>query len=119
NVAEIPRAVARGNVHAATERDSEVSEIAADADALAHRIAGATGGARLGIAKTDLRVDEVADRLRAPPAARYRVELRPREIGEIVAVAITARNQEHQHFRRQPGDRRQHGGGGGSVWESV
>src|SRR6202034_3071877 len=109
NVAEIPRAVARGNVHAATERDGEVSEIAADADALAHRIAGAARGARLWITEPEMRVNEVAYRLRAPPAARYKVELRPREIGEIVAVAIAARNQKQQNFVGKPADRRQVG----------
>ena len=95
-----------------------MGEIAADADAFAHRVAGGAGGARLGVAEADLRMDEVADRLRAPPAARYRVELRPREIGEIVAVAIAARNQVQQHFVGKPGDRRQLGIGGDFVGQA-
>ena len=46
DVAEIAGAIAGGDVHAAAQRDGETGEVAADADALVHGIAGATGRAR-------------------------------------------------------------------------
>ena len=66
DVAEIAGAIARGNVHAAAERDGEMGEVAADADAFVHGIAGAAGWTRIGIAEADLRVNEIADRLHDP-----------------------------------------------------
>ena len=42
-------------------------------------------------------MNEIADRLHDPRAAGQLSELRPSEIGELVAVAIPARNQEQQH----------------------
>src|SRR5271166_6619640 len=109
DVAEIAGAIAGGNVHAAAERDGEMGEVAADADAFAHGIAGATGWARVGIAEPDLRVNEIADRLHDPRAPGQFSEPRPGEIGELVAVAIAARKQEQQHVVGKVGDgRRRH-----------
>ena len=54
DVAEIAGAIARGDVHAAAERDGEMGEVAAYADAFAHRIAGAARRARLGVAEPDM-----------------------------------------------------------------
>src|SRR5271163_427994 len=87
DVAEITGAIAGGNVHAAAECNREMGEVAADADAFAHGIAGATSWACVGIAEPDFRVNEIADRLHCPRAAWQLSEFRPGEIGEFVAIA--------------------------------
>jgi hypothetical protein len=71
DVARISGAIARGNVHAPAERDGEMGEVAADADALVHGIAGATGWARVWIAELDLRLNEIANRLHPLRAAGH------------------------------------------------
>ena len=48
DVAEIAGAVAGRDVHAAAERDGEMGEVPADADAFVHGVAGATSWARIG-----------------------------------------------------------------------
>jgi hypothetical protein len=97
DVSEIAGAVAGRNVHAAAERDGEMGEVPADADAFVHGIAGATSWARVGITKADLRMNEIADRLHTQGAGQLS-ELRPGEIGELVAIAIAAREQEQQRL---------------------
>ena len=70
--------------------DATETEVAADANAFVHGIAGATGRARIGVAEANFRVNEIADRLHDPGAAGQFSEPRPGEIGEHVAVAISA-----------------------------
>src|ERR1700687_600804 len=53
DVAEIAGAVAGRDVHAAAERDGEMGEVPADADAFVHGIAGAAGRARIRVAEAD------------------------------------------------------------------
>jgi hypothetical protein len=105
DVAEIAGAVAGRDVHAAAERDGEMGEVAADADALMHGLAGATSWARVGITEPNFRVNEIADRLHTLGAGQLS-ELRPGEIGELVAIAVAAREQEQQRFVGKVGDRR-------------
>ena len=83
-----------------------MGEVAADADAFVHGVASATGWARVGIAKPDLRVNEIADRLHDSRAAGQVSKPRPGEIGELVAVAIPARDQEQKHVVGKVGDGR-------------
>src|SRR6202034_741634 len=106
DVAEIPGAIAGGNVHAAAERNGEMGEVAADAYAFLHGIARAAGRARIRVAEADFRVNEIADRLHNSRAAGQVSEPRPGEIGELVAVAIPAREQEQQHVVGKVGDGR-------------
>jgi hypothetical protein len=63
DVAEIAGAIARGNIHATTERDGEVREVSAYTNAFVHGIACAAGGTRIGITEPDLSVHEIANRL--------------------------------------------------------
>src|SRR5262249_17764630 len=77
DVAEIAGAVARRDVHAAAERDREVRKVAADAAPLDHHLGRGLGGARVLIAETHVRMDEVADRLHARPTLRRLAETRP------------------------------------------
>ena len=51
-------------------------------------------------------MNEIADRLHDPRAAGQVSEPRPGEIGELVAVAIPARDQEQQHVVGKVGDGR-------------
>ena len=88
DVAEIAGAIAGGNVHAAAERNREMSEVAADADTFVHGITGGKGWARVGITEPDFRVNKIANRPYTSSPAGQRSELRPGEISELVAVTI-------------------------------
>src|SRR5271166_1024609 len=83
DVAEIAGAIAGGNIHATAERDGEMGEVAADADAFVHGIAGCAGRARVHVVEADFRVHEIRDRPHAPGAARQFSEPRPGEVGEL------------------------------------
>src|SRR5271165_1776829 len=76
DVTEIAGAVAGRDVHAAAKREGEMGEVAADADAFMHGVAGATSWARVGITEPNLRVNEIADRLHTHGAGQLS-ELRP------------------------------------------
>jgi hypothetical protein len=99
DVAEIAGGVAGRDVQAAAECDGEMGEVPADADAFMHGVAGATSWARVGITEPDFGVNEIADRLHTQGAGQLS-ELRPGEIGELVAIAIAAREQEQQSSHR-------------------
>ena len=90
DVAEVASAISRGNIHAPTERDGEMREVAAYTDAFVHGIARAAGGARIGITESDLCVHEIANGLHTFAAPGHHPEIRPGEISELVAVAIPA-----------------------------
>src|SRR3984893_3393802 len=70
DIAKITRAVSRRDVHAATEGDSEVSIVPADAGAIAVSLPGRPGGARVFIAEGNVLVNKIADRLDPAPAGR-------------------------------------------------
>ena len=61
--------------------------------------------ARVGITEPNSRVNEIADRLHTQGAGQLS-ELRPGEIGELVAIAIATCEQEQQRFVGKVGDRR-------------
>ena len=65
DVAEVASAISRGNIHAPTERDGEMREVAAYTNAFVHGIARAAGWTRIGITEPNLCVHEVANRLHA------------------------------------------------------
>ena len=69
---EVAGGIPRRDVEAAAERNREVLEIAADADALREHVERGARGPRLGVAEGDLRVHPVANRLHPPPASRAR-----------------------------------------------
>jgi hypothetical protein len=83
DIAEIAGAIARGDVHGPAERDREMREIAAHAGLLAPGISGRPAVARVFIAKGDVIVDEVADRLDGCPAQRRLVELLGQAAGRV------------------------------------
>ena len=90
DVAEVASAISCGNIHTPTERYGEMREVAAHTDAFVHGFACAAGGPRIGITEADLRVHEIANRLHTLATSGDHPEIRPGEIGEVVAVAIPA-----------------------------
>jgi hypothetical protein len=101
DVAEIARSVTRRNVHAATKRDGQMGEVAADPDALFVALRRRAVAACVVVAKLDTFMHVVADRLHALPTAGDRPEERPGEIGQLLGVAIATSVKERQHFVRQ------------------
>src|SRR4029434_6932141 len=68
DVAEVAGAVPCGDVHAATEGDGEVRVITAHTVPLVEGLPRRLGAARVLVAKSDMAVDVIADRLDAPPS---------------------------------------------------
>ena len=58
DVAQVARAVTRGDIQTATKRDGEVREIAADAGPLLERLTGPSGGAGMLVTEGDMSMDE-------------------------------------------------------------
>lgn len=106
DVAEVAGAVARWNVHAPAERNGEMREVAAYTNAFVHGIGGAAGGACIRITESDFSMHEIANRLHPLRATGHLPELRPGEVGELVAIAIPALKKEQQHIVRKIGYRR-------------
>ena len=88
DVAEISVAVARRNVHAAAERDREMREVAAHADALGVGFIGRARRTRALIAERDVAVDEIADRLHPRPARGRMAEKVPGNLAEFVGLDV-------------------------------
>ena len=74
DVAEIPGAIARGNVHAAAEGKGEMRVIAADTLAFFIDFPCRLAGASVLVSESDVMVDEIANRLHTPPARRRALE---------------------------------------------
>ena len=55
----------------------------------------------MGIAKFEVCVDEIADRLDAPPSARRRAEQLPRDVTQPIGLAIAATIKVAKNLRRQ------------------
>ena len=77
DIAEIPRAISRRNVHASTQRNGKMCEIPADANAFVMPFRRCAVAARVMIAEADPRVSVVADCLHPLPARRHIAELGP------------------------------------------
>src|SRR5437899_4871813 len=74
DVAQIPGAISRGNVHATAERNGQMRIVAADALAFLVRLPRRPGGARMLVAEDDVAVNEIADRLHPGPTGRRLLE---------------------------------------------
>ena len=72
HVSQVIRAIACGNIHAAAECDCQVSVVAADAITLVENLPGGFGRAGVSVAKDDMFVDIVANRLNALPSVTSR-----------------------------------------------
>src|SRR4029453_1401903 len=100
DVTQIAGAIPRGNVHAAAEGDGQVGEVAADALAVGEDLQGGLRGAREFVAELDVLVDEIANRLHAPPAERGAGEQVPSDLGHLVGLAVPTSQEEHQRLLR-------------------
>jgi hypothetical protein len=96
---EIASAVARRNVHAATQCNCQVTEVSAHTASLGMRIPCRLGRAGVSVAENDAIVDIIADRIRQRPTLRNLSEQGPRRIssldptvdsGDRLAIAWTA-----------------------------
>jgi len=90
DVGQMSGDVAGGDVEAPAERDGDVGEIAADAEALDQDFRRGNVGAARTKAVLDIVVGPVADGLDALHAVFDVAELQPREIEDLVGVDITA-----------------------------
>src|SRR5262245_10612154 len=77
DVAEIPLAIVRRDIHAAAQRHRKMSEVAADAAALGMGLGAGAVVARVVIAEFEMVVHVIADRLHLLPAALNAAEQRP------------------------------------------
>src|SRR5689334_21106871 len=68
DIAEIAGAIASRDVHAAAERDRQVSKVPADAGAIAVSFPRCPGGARVFVAEDNVLVNVIADGLDTGPA---------------------------------------------------
>src|SRR5258708_6273688 len=80
DVAEVPGAVARRNIHAAAEGDGEMGIVAAHAFSFIVDFPGRHGGAGVFIAERDVTMDEIANRLHPRPARRGFLEQLPCDV---------------------------------------
>jgi len=101
DVAEIPGAITRRDVHAAAQRDRQVGKVAAHAATLDHDVGGGPGRAGVLVAEGDMGMNEIADRLHARPARRCRAEAGPSRVHETIGLAVSAAQQEDQRVVRQ------------------
>ncbi len=105
DIAEIPSAIARGDIHAATESDRQVGEISTDTLALAIRLPCGSRFSRVLVAELDVLMDEITDGLDAAPAGGRLVEQRPGRLRKAVGLAIATPQQVHQSLFGQVVDR--------------
>lgn len=103
-IGEVARAVPGRDVHAPTERDGEVREVAAHADPLAVRVEGRARGRRVRMAELEVPVHVVDDCLHPGPAARRAPEERPRGSRQPVALAVPAGEQVREGVVGQNSD---------------
>ena len=78
-----------------------MGEVATHATAFLERFRRGLGGARVLVAKDDVRVHVVADRLHTRPAGRCFAEQVPGNFGQQIGIAIAAAQQKHQCLFRQ------------------
>ncbi len=101
DVAEIPGAIARRNVHATAQRDRQMGKVAAYAATLEQDLGGGPGGTSVLVAEVDVGMNEIADRLHTRPTRLRRAEARPRLPHQTLGLAVSAAKQEHQRVVRQ------------------
>jgi len=98
NVAQISGAVTCRNIHAATQGDSEMGKVAADALLLGHCLRCGARRFRLHVVEADMSVHEIADRLDAGPTGFRSLEKTPRFLRKKIGIAIPAPLQEHERI---------------------
>jgi hypothetical protein len=90
DITEIACAIASGNVHAAAETNGQMGEVTAHTNPLEVPFGSGPIVSREMIAKLNMGVHVIADRLHATPPALNMTEKAPREIVQLLRIAITA-----------------------------
>src|SRR5215467_12077199 len=80
-------------------------EVAADAAPHVVGLGGTAHGAGMLVAELEMVMDEVADRLHAPPAAWRLAEQLPRLLHHAIGLAVAAAGQEYERLMWQLADR--------------
>ena len=93
DVAEIAGAISGRNIHAAAERDGKVRVVTADTLVLVENLQCRHGGASVLITKSDVVVNEIANRLDPRPSRRCLLKQLPCNIGKAVGLVVTAAKQ--------------------------
>ena len=94
-------------------------EIPAHSGLFTQNVMRRLGGSAEAVAKGDVVVHEVADRLHPRPAGLEMPERLPRELSELISVAIAAGGQEGQDFVRQILNRMLDCPGKHRIWSSI
>src|SRR3984893_2124594 len=101
DVAEVPGAVARGDVHAATEGNGKMREITADAGPVVKSFQRRPCHARVLVAEREMSMNVVADCLNPAPSSWPLPEEIPRRLGQSIGFAIPAAEQEDKRVLGQ------------------
>ena len=104
DLAEIARAIARRNIHAAAKRDGKMRVVAAYAFAFLEGLERGFRNREL-VAEGDVVVHKVADRLHAIPSRRRMAEQFPRIFGQAIRLAVAAAQKKQDGLGRQVFDR--------------
>src|SRR5271166_4527215 len=104
-VPQIAGAVSCRNVHAAAESNGQMRVVATNALALVEHVPGRLGCARVLVAKLNVIVDKIANRLNARPSGRLLLKELPRDIGQLVGFAIATAKKIHDRLCWQVLDR--------------
>src|ERR1019366_218345 len=95
DVPEVAGAIARRNIHAATERNGEVREVATHTLTFIKDLPGRHRGARMLVAEGDVAMDEITDRLDARPPWWRLFEEVPGYVGQALGLAVTTTEEKH------------------------
>src|ERR1700744_4666755 len=101
DITEIARAIPGRDVHAAAERNGQMRVVSANSSSLVEGIPRRHRRARVLVAKADVIVHEVADRLHPRPTRRGFPKQLPRGVGKPVSFAITAAEKIDDRVRWQ------------------
>src|SRR5262249_35722310 len=91
-----PSAIAGRSGHAAAQCDRQMGKVAAYPAALDHDVGRRPGSAGVLVAKVNVGMNEIADRLHARPTRHRLTEARPRLLHQTFGFAVSAAEQEHQ-----------------------
>ncbi len=98
DIAEIARAVASRNVHAAAECDRQMRVVAAHAFAFLESLPRRSRRSGILVAEGDVAMDVVADGLDAAGAGGRCAEQVPRDAGQPIGLAVSASEEEYERL---------------------
>ena len=105
DVAKITVHVTGGNVHAPTQSDRKVREVAANANPLLKCLERCPRRSCVFVSKSDLVVHKIANCLNSGPSGLSRRKPIPSELAHLVGFAVSAPNKVEETFIGQVRDR--------------